>query len=84
MKRENNIKHNVYVGMVVDLLHEGHINILKYASSLGDVMVGLLTDECVEMYKRRPIQSWENRKIVVESIKYVSDKINHALSLFEE
>ena len=72
MKRENNIKCNVYVGMVVDLLHEGHINILKYASSLGDVMVGLLTDECLELYKRRPIQSWENRKTVVESIKYVS------------
>ena len=49
--------------MVADLLHEGHINILKYASSLGDVMVGLLTDECVGEYKRRPVQSWENRKI---------------------
>ena len=42
MKRENNIKCSVYVGMVVDLLHEGHMLILKYASSLGDVMVGLL------------------------------------------
>ena len=67
---------DVYVGMVADLLHEGHINILLYASevateSLGLVVVGLLTDDCVEGYKRRPIQSWENRKTVVSAIRYV-------------
>ena len=72
MEQNNNINCYVYVGMVVDLLHEGHINILKYASSLGKVMVGLLTDECVEKYKRRTIQSWESRKNVVETIRYVS------------
>lgn len=75
------MKCDVYVGMVCDLIHEGHINILKYASSLGKVTVGLLTDECVEIYKRRPIQSWENRKTIVEAIQYVSRVVpQHTLS----
>ena len=71
---------DVYVGMVADLLHEGHINILLYASevateSLGLVVVGLLTDDCVEGYKSRPIQSWENRKTVVSAISYVDSVV---------
>ena len=33
----------VYVGLSADILHEGHINILKIASKLGYVIVGLLT-----------------------------------------
>ena len=53
---------SVYVGMVCDLLHEGHINILTIAHAKGDVTVGLLTDEAVESYKRRPIQAWKDRK----------------------
>ena len=61
--------------MVADLIHEGHINILEYASELGKVMVGLLTDDCVEGYKRRPIQSWENRKTVVNAISYVDSVV---------
>ena len=36
-----------YVGLAADILHEGHINILKTARKLGDVVVGLLTDEAI-------------------------------------
>ena len=42
----------VYVPMAVDLIHKGHINIIKIASSYGKVIVGLLTDEAVANYKR--------------------------------
>ena len=38
------MKKIVYVAMSVDLIHKGHINIIKEASKLGDVVVGLLTD----------------------------------------
>ena len=41
----------VYVGLSVDIIHEGHINILKVASGYGDVIVGLLTDEAIASYK---------------------------------
>ncbi len=33
----------VYVSLIADLLHAGHINILKKASALGEVIVGLLS-----------------------------------------
>ena len=65
----------VYVGMVADLLHVGHINILITAHAKGDVTVGLLTDDCVETYKRRPIQKWKDRKDIISAIRYVKDVI---------
>jgi len=61
----------VYVGMSADLLHPGHINVLKKASELGDVIVGVLTDKAIASYKRLPFMSFEQRKEVVENIKGV-------------
>jgi len=65
----------VYVGMSADLMHPGHINILKEASKLGDVTVGLLTDKAIASYKRLPFMSFEFRKEVVENIKGVTNVI---------
>ncbi len=62
----------VYVGMSADLVHPGHLNVIRHASALGEVVVGLLTDEAVASYKRLPYMSFEQRRIVVESIKGVS------------
>ena len=47
-------KRIVYVGLSADILHEGHINILKTASKLGQVVVGLLTDKAIASYKNIP------------------------------
>ena len=44
----------VYVGLSADILHEGHINILKTANKFGEVIVGLLTDEAISSYKSIP------------------------------
>ena len=44
----------VYVGLSADIIHEGHINILKIAKSYGTVVVGLLTDEAIASYKNIP------------------------------
>jgi phosphoenolpyruvate phosphomutase / 2-hydroxyethylphosphonate cytidylyltransferase len=65
----------VYVGMSADLLHPGHINILREASKLGTVIVGVLTDKAIASYKRLPFMSFEQRKEVVENIKGVSKVI---------
>jgi phosphoenolpyruvate phosphomutase len=62
----------VYVGMSADLVHPGHLNILKRASELGEVIVGLLTDSAIASYKRLPYLTYEQRKIVIENIKGVS------------
>ena len=61
----------VYVGLSADILHKGHINILKTASSYGDVIVGLLTDQAISSYKNIPYLDYEKRKVVIENIKYV-------------
>ena len=61
----------VYVGMSADLIHPGHINVLQQASELGDVTVGLLTDQAIASYKRLPHMTYEQRKTVVENLKGV-------------
>ena len=65
----------VYVGLSADILHKGHINILKTASSYGDVIVGLLTDQAIASYKNIPYLDYEKRKIVLENIRYVKKVI---------
>ena len=74
--KKNNV---VYVVMSADIIHPGHINILKIAKNLaqeidGEVVLGLLTDSAIASYKRVPYMNFEQRKIVVESLKYV-DKV---------
>ncbi len=61
----------VYVGMSADLVHPGHMNILKKAAEQGEVIVGLLTDEAIASYKRLPYMTFEQRKSVIENIKGV-------------
>ena len=65
----------VYVGMSADLVHPGHLNIIKKASALGSVTVGLLTDKAIASYKRIPFMNYEQRKAVIESIKGVENVI---------
>ncbi|MCC5955684.1 MAG: phosphoenolpyruvate mutase [Natronohydrobacter sp.] len=62
---------SVYVGMSADLIHPGHINILKRAAELGEVTVGLLTDKAIASYKRVPFMAWEQRAEVVGNLKGV-------------
>jgi len=65
----------VYVAMSADLLHPGHLNIINKAQKLGQVVIGLLTDEAVASYKRVPLLTYEQRKAVIENIKSVSKVI---------
>ena len=65
----------VYVGLSADILHEGHINILKIACSYGDVVVGLLTDEAIASYKNIPFLNFKQRKVVLENLRYVKKVI---------
>ena len=65
----------VYVGLSADIMHEGHINILKIANSYGDVVVGLLTDKAIASYKNIPYLDYKKRKVVIENVKYVKKVI---------
>ncbi|WP_395656213.1 adenylyltransferase/cytidyltransferase family protein [Nocardioides sp.] len=66
----------VYVDMVGDLFHAGHVALLRAASELGDqLVVGVLSDEAAEEYKRRPIMTLEERVAVVGACRYVDEVV---------
>ena len=67
----------VWVNGCFDVLHRGHFEMLEYAKSLGDfLIVGADTDERVRYSKglSRPFNTLEDRKYVLESIKWI-DKV---------
>jgi len=64
----------IYVDMVADLFHAGHVNFLrqiKLANPDCLLYVGLMTDEEADRYKRPTILNLEERRLVVEACRYV-------------
>ena len=64
-------KKTVYVGMSADMIHPGHLNIIKEACKLGSVTVGVLTDAAIASYKRLPYLNYDQRAEIVANIKGV-------------
>jgi len=59
-----------------DLLHRGHINLLKRAKAMGDyLVVGLSSDEFNAIKNKKAFYSYEERKLVLEAIRYVDEVI---------
>ena len=59
-----------------DLLHQGHINLLRRAKELGDyLIVGVSTDDLVEYKGKRSVIPFEERKEIVGAIKYVDEVV---------
>ncbi|SER92048.1 phosphoenolpyruvate mutase [Lachnobacterium bovis] len=61
----------VYLVFSADILHEGHIELIKKAKKLGRVIIGVLSDEVVATYKRFPLVPIEERRAIFESISGV-------------
>ena len=61
----------VYICFSTDIIHNGHLSILKKAADLGEVTVGILTDEVVASYKHYPLIPLDERIAMFESLKYV-------------
>lgn len=74
----------VYVAMSADFIHTGHLNIIEKARGLGEVTIGLLTDEAIASSKRIPLLTYEQRKVIVENIKGVSNVIPQNSSDYTE
>ena len=69
----------VYVDMVADLFHYGHVNFLRQAKLQGDfLLVGVHSDETVTNYKRNPILSMEERVLSVAGCRYVDEVVPNA------
>ncbi len=66
----------IMVDMCGTLIHHGHIRLLKKASKLGTVIVGLVTDREIFLKKKyKPEISFKHRKEILESIKYVDQVV---------
>ncbi|MBR6681736.1 MAG: adenylyltransferase/cytidyltransferase family protein [Clostridia bacterium] len=61
----------VYMCFSTDIIHGGHINLIRKAKKLGKLVIGALTDEAIKGYKRHPILPFEERKILYENISGV-------------
>lgn len=65
----------VYSYYVLDIIHQGHLLMMKNAKALagkdGKLIVGILTDEAVMELKSKPILSFEERIELANSIKYI-------------
>lgn len=61
----------VYMCFSTDMIHSGHIAIIKKAARLGRLMVGVLSDEAVVSYKRFPLLPFAERKALFENISGV-------------
>ena len=59
-----------------DLLHWGHIKILKRAKEMGDyLIVAISTDEFNRLKHKQSYHNFENRKMILEAIRYVDEVI---------
>ena len=64
----------IFVNGCFDILHRGHIELFKYAKSLGDyLIVSIDTDRRVQELKglNRPFNNQDDRKFILESVRYI-------------
>ncbi len=65
----------VYLGMNLDILHHGHINIISEAAKYGDVIIGLLTDKAIASFKRLPYLNYDQRLKIIKNINGVKNVV---------
>lgn len=65
-------RRTVYMCFSTDMVHSGHIAIIRRAEKLGRLVAGVLSDEAVSSYKRFPLLPFEERKALFENISGVS------------
>ena len=61
----------IYVPMGADILHTGHLNIIKKAKKYGEIVIGLFTDLAIAEYKSFPLINYNQRLEIMRSIKGV-------------
>ena len=66
----------VYTCFCTDIIHEGHMNIIREAAKLGDLTVGVLSDDLVEKYKnKRPVIPLDERMEILAAIRGVDEVV---------
>lgn len=62
----------VYLSMSADIIHNGHIRMIQRAAELGELTVGVLTDEAICRFKRYPLLDFQQRCEIIGNIKGVA------------
>ncbi len=62
----------VYLCFSTDIIHGGHIALIRRAQELGDLIIGVLSDEAVAGYKRFPLVPASERRLMFENIAGVT------------
>ena len=66
---------SIYTCFCTDIIHEGHLNILREAKKYGEVIVGVLCDSEMVRYNRFPLKNLEERMAMVRAIPEVSQVV---------
>lgn len=74
----------VYMCFSTDMIHSGHIAIIKKARKLGKLVVGVLSDEAVVSYKKYPLMPYSERKALFESIEGVDKVVEQATLSYKD
>ena len=74
----------VYMCFSTDVIHSGHIGIIKKAEKLGKLTIGVLSDEAVASYKRYPLIPFEERIALFENISGVAAVIEQKTLSYAE
>ena len=77
-------KRTVYMSFSTDILHSGHMAILKKAACIGKLTVGVLSDNAVASYKRFPLIPYEERKELLKNIQCISKVIEQSELSYKE
>lgn len=74
----------VYMCFSTDMIHSGHISIIRKAEKLGKLIIGVLSDEAVITYKRFPLMPFDERKTMFENISGVYKVVEQTRLSYKE
>ncbi len=74
----------VYLNISTDILHYGHVELMKKAAELGELTVGVLTDDVVAQYRRIPLVPYEKRKEMVAQLSFVKNVVRQDTLSYEK
>ncbi|MBE5822587.1 MAG: phosphoenolpyruvate mutase [Butyrivibrio sp.] len=76
--------HTVYMCFSTDIIHSGHIALIRKAERLGKLIIGVLSDEAVISYKRFPLLPFSERKAMFSNIAGVSKVVEQKTLSYKE
>lgn len=74
----------VYTCFTTDVLHEGHMNIIKEAKKYGRLIAGVMSDEALVKFDRFPTISFEMRKQMLEGIAEIDEIVDQKSVSYRE